>query len=169
MGEERRKYHHAQLAQLVAGSQERDHLQPMLELVHHYSSAGMQQQAMETALQAAELAIARGAPREAERVLIRLLRAYEVAPGSRLRLLLAHSLVAAGQYQRGLDALANWRPGTATSTDLALPPLLRAPALQPSRLGDDASIIAGAQEAVVLAEGADRESTRLNSSHQLFS
>src|SRR3989441_9014321 len=168
MGEERRKYHHAQLAQLVAGSQERDHLQPMLELVHHYSSAGMQQQAMETALQAAELAIARGAPREAERVLIHLLRAYEVAPGSRLRLLLAHSLVAAGQYQRGLDALANWRPGTATSTDLALAALLRAEALQRSRLGDDASIIAAAQEAIVLAERAKAASFLVRANHIRF-
>src|SRR5256712_11178192 len=68
----------------------------MLELVHHFICADMRPQAMETALQAAEVAIARGAPREAERVLTRLLGAYAVAPGSRLRLLLAHSLVAAG-------------------------------------------------------------------------
>src|SRR2546427_6612355 len=143
MGEDRRKYHHAQLAQLLAASQDRDHLQPMLELVHHFSSAGMQQQAMETALQAAELAIARGAPREAERVLTRLLHAYDVAPGSRLRLLLAHSLVAAGPYPRGLDALAEWLPDSASSTDLALAAVLRAGALQRARFGgDDASISA---------------------------
>src|SRR3989442_2895389 len=168
MGEDRRKYHHAQLAQLVAGSQERDHLQPMLELVHHYSSAGMQQQAMETALQAAELAIARGAPREAERVLTRLLRAYNVAPGSRLRLLLAHSLVATGQYQRGLDALADWRPGTATSTELALAALLRAEALQRSRLGDDESIIAAAKEAIESAERANAVSFLVRANHIRF-
>src|SRR2546425_4809233 len=176
MGEDRRKYHHAQLAQLLAGSHDRDHLQPMLELVHHYSSAGMQREAMDTALQAAEVAITRGAPREAERVLTRLLRAYDVAPGSRLRLLLAHSLVATGQYQRGLDALADWRPGPATSTDLALAALLRAEALQRSRLGDDKSIVAAAKQAIESAERAkaasflvranqDRKSTRLNSSH----
>jgi len=158
MGEDRRKYHHAQLAQLLAGSEERDPLQPMLELVHHYSSAGMRQQAMETALHAAELAIARGAPREAERVLTRLLRAYDVARDSRLRLLLAHSLVAAGQYQRGLDALADWRPDAASSTDHALAALLRAEALQRSRLGDDESIIAAAQQAIALAERANTES-----------
>jgi len=157
MGEDRRKYHHAQLAQLLAGSEEPDHLQPMLELVHHYSSAGMRQQAMETALHAAELAIARGAPREAERVLTRLLRAYDVTPGSRLRLLLAHSLVATGQYQRGLDALAEWRPDAASSTDHALAALLRAEALQRSRLGDDESIIAAAQQAIALAERANAE------------
>ena len=158
MGEDRRKYHHAQLAQLLAGSEEPDHLQPMLELVHHYSSAGMRQQAMETALHAAELAIARGAPREAERVLTRLLRAYDVTPGSRLRLLLAHSLVATGQYQRGLDALAEWRPDAASSTDHALAALLRAEALQRSRLGDDESIIAAAQQAIALAERANAAS-----------
>ncbi|OLC75865.1 MAG: hypothetical protein AUH78_08000 [Gemmatimonadetes bacterium 13_1_40CM_4_69_8] len=168
MGEDRRKYHHAQLAQLLAASHDRDHLQPMLELVHHYSSAGMQQQAMETALQAAELAIARGAPREAERVLTRLLRAYNVAPGSRLRLLLAHSLVATGQYQRGLDALADWRPGTATSTELALAALLRAEALQRSRLGDDESIIAAAKEAIESAERANAASFLVRANHIRF-
>src|SRR5216117_3006721 len=152
MGEDRRRYHHAQLAQLLAGSKEPDHLQPMLELVHHFIGADMRHQAMETALQAAEAAIARGAPQEAERGLTRLLRAYDVAPGSRLRLLLAHSLVATGQYQRGLDALADWRSDDASSTDLALAALLRAEALLRARLGSDEAIIAAANEAIALAE-----------------
>jgi DNA-binding SARP family transcriptional activator/tetratricopeptide (TPR) repeat protein len=168
MADDRRKYHHAQLAHLLSASPDRDHLQPMLELVHHFTSAGMQQQATETALQAAEVAIARGAPREAERVLTRLLRAYAVPPGSRLRLLLAHSLVAAGQYQRGLDALAEWRPDAASSTDLALAALLRALALQRARLGSDESIIAAAQEAVVLADRADAASFLVRANHIRF-
>src|SRR5216117_1136979 len=159
MGEDRRKYHHAQLAQLLSALRERDHLHPMLELVHHFIAAGMQREAMDTAPQATELAIARGAPREAERVLMRLLRASAVAPGSRLRLLLAHSLVAAGQYQRGLDAVADWRPGPdeASPTDLALAALLRAHALQRARLGRDETIIAAAQEAIALAERANAD------------
>src|SRR5947209_12724928 len=155
MGEDRRHYHHAQLAQRLAGSQDRNHLQPMLELVHHFICADMRHQATQTALQAAEVAIARGAPREAERVLTRLLRAYAVAPGSRLRLLLAHSLVAAGQYQRGLDALADWHPDEASSTDLALAALPRAESLQRARLGGDETIITAAKEAIVLAERAN--------------
>src|SRR5439155_9502848 len=154
MGDDRRKYHHAQLAQRLAGSQDRNDLQPMLELVHHFICAGMQHQAMETALQGAEVAIARGAPREAERVLTRLLGACAVAAGSRIRLLLAHSLVAAGQYQRGLDALATWQPEEASAGDLALAALLRAEALQRARLGGDEAIIAAAQEAIALAERA---------------
>ena len=158
MGEDRRQYHHAQLAQRLAAAQDRDHVQPMLELVHHFICADMRPQAMETALQAAEVAIARGAPREAERVLTRLLGAYAVAPGSRLRLLLAHSLVAAGQYQRGLDALADWQPDEASSTDLALAALLRAEALQRARLGGDEAIIAAANEAIALAERANAAS-----------
>jgi len=159
MGEDRRKYHHAQLAQLLSALRERDHLHPMVELVHHFIAAGMQREAMDTAPQATELAIARGAPREAERVLMRLLRASAVAPGSRLRLLLAHSLVAAGQYQRGLDAVADWRPGPdeASPTDLALAALLRAHALQRARLGRDETIIAAAQEAIALAERANAD------------
>jgi DNA-binding SARP family transcriptional activator len=158
MGEDRRRYHHAQLAQRLAGVHDRSHLQPMLELVHHSIGAGLQHQAMETALQAAEVAIAQGAPREAERVLTRLLRAYVVAPGSRLRLLLAHSLVAAGQYQRGLDALAGWQPDESSLTDLALAALLRADALQRARLGGDETIIAAANEAIALAKRANAES-----------
>src|SRR2546426_455158 len=82
MGEDRRHYHHAQLAQRLAGAQDRHPPQPMLERGHPVSCAGMRHQAMETALQAAEVAIARGAPREAERVLTRLLGAYAVAPAS---------------------------------------------------------------------------------------
>src|SRR5204863_522237 len=152
MGEDRRQYHHAQLAQRLAASPDRNDLQPMLELVHHFIGADMRPQAMETALQAAEVAIARGAPREAERVLTRLLGAYAVTPGSRLRLLLAHSLVAAGQYQRGLDALADWRSDDASSTDLALAALLRAEALQRARLGGDEAIIAASKQAITLAE-----------------
>src|SRR5437899_3687 len=165
MGEDRRHYHHAQLAQRLAGSEDRNHLQPMLELVHHFICADMRHQATETALQAAEVAIARGAPREAERVLTRLLRAYAVAPGSRLRLLLAHSLVAAGQYQRGLDALADWHPDEASSTDLALAALLRAEALQRARLGGDETIIAAAKEAIMLAERANAPTVLARANH----
>src|SRR5204863_831622 len=83
MGEDRRQYHHAQLAQRLVASPDRNDLQPMLELVHHVICADMRTQAMETALPAAEVAIARGAPREAELVLTRLLGAYAVTPGSR--------------------------------------------------------------------------------------
>ncbi len=165
MGDDRRKYHHAQLAQRLAGSQDRNDLQPMLELVHHFICAGMQHQAMETALQGAEVAIARGAPREAEAVLTRLLRAYTVAPGSRLRLLLAHSLVAAGQYQRGLSALADWQPDEPSATDLALAALLRVEALQRARLGGDDAISAAAQDAIVLAERAGAALFLVRASH----
>src|SRR5437773_11514676 len=107
MGEDRRHYHHAQLAQRLAGSQDRNHLQPMLELVHHFIGADMRHQAMETALQAADVAIARGSPQAPERVLTRLLRAYAVAPRSRPRLLVAHPLVAAGLSRRVPDTLAD--------------------------------------------------------------
>jgi DNA-binding SARP family transcriptional activator/tetratricopeptide (TPR) repeat protein len=168
MGDDRRKYHHAQLAQLLAASEGRDQLQPMLELSHHFSAAGMEREAIDSALHAAELAIAGGAPQEAERVLTRLLRAFPVAPGSRLRLLLAQSLVAAGQYQRGLDALADWRREEASSTDLALAALLRADALQRARLGDDETIIAAAQQAIALAERANVASFLVRANHIRF-
>jgi tetratricopeptide (TPR) repeat protein len=156
MGIDRRTYHHAQLAQRLAASDDRHDLQTMLELVHHSIGAGFEQQAIETGLEAAEVAVVHGAPREAERLLTSLLRAYDVAPGSRLRLLLAHALVAAGEYQRGLDALEEWRGpiDAASATDRALAALIRADALQRARLGGDEAILRAADEAVALAERA---------------
>src|SRR5216117_196638 len=61
MGTDRRMYHHAQFAQRLREGNP-------LELVHHYIGAGLEQQAMKTGLVAAEIAIAHGAPREAERL-----------------------------------------------------------------------------------------------------
>src|SRR5438876_6210359 len=148
MGTDRRMYHHAQFAQRLAEGNP-------LELVHHYIGAGLEQQAMKTGLVAAEIAIAHGAPREAERLLTWLLRAYTVAPESRLRLLLAHALAAAAQYQRALDALDDWRDETASPTDRALAALIRADALQRARLGGDEAIMRAAQPAIALAEQAD--------------
>src|SRR2546423_740728 len=127
MGTDRRTYHHAQFARRLSDGNP-------LELVHHYIGAGLEQQAMTAGLHAAEIAIAQGAPREAERLLTWLLRAYTVARGSRLRLLLAHALAAAAQYQRALEVLTDWRDETASPTEPALAPLIRAAALQPPPL-----------------------------------
>jgi tetratricopeptide (TPR) repeat protein len=154
MGNDRRTYHHAQLAQRLADSAERRELQVMLELVHHSIGAGLERQAMETGLEAGEAAIARGAPQEAERLLSRLLRAYTVAPGSRLPLLLAHALVALGQYQRALDVLADWRGEAASPMDRALAALLRADALHRARLSGNEATMAAAREAIALARQA---------------
>jgi len=155
MGLDRRKYHHAQFAQRVAASLERHELQAMLEHVHHAIGAGFERQAMETGLVAAETAIVRGAPREAERLLTWLLRAYPVPPESRLRLLLAYALGAEAQYQRALQALAEWQVEGASATDRALAALIRADASQRGRLGGDAAISTAAQDAVALAEQAN--------------
>jgi tetratricopeptide (TPR) repeat protein len=155
MGTDRRAYHHGQFAARLAARQSQQ-LQDMLELVHHSIGAGLQSQAMELGELAAENAIAHAAPREAERMLNWLLCAYEVAAGSRLRLLLAYALDAAAQYQRALDALAAWRDETATLADRALAALIRVDAMQRSRLGsDDDAILQAAQQAIALAEQAN--------------
>jgi len=155
MGTDRRTYHHAQLAQRLADASDRHELQVMLELVHHSIGAGLERQAMETGLAAAEAAIAHGAPLEAERVLTRVLHAYVVAPGSRLRLILAQALVSAGQYQRALDALAEWQGDAASAIDRALAALLRADAMHRARLSGNAGVLAAAQEAIALAQRAN--------------
>ncbi len=155
MGTDRRTYHHAQFAKRLAGARDAQQLQTMLELVHHSIGAGLESQAMELGALAAENAIAQGAPREAERMLNWLLRAYEVPAGSRLRLLLAHALDAAGQYQRALDALAAWRDETAPLADRALAALIRVDAMHRARLGGDDAILHAAQQAIALAEQAN--------------
>src|SRR5204862_3160250 len=136
----------------VAASLERHELQAMLEHVHHAIGAGFERQAMETGLVAAETAIVRGAPREAERLLTWLLRAYPVPPESRLRLLLAYALGAEAQYQRELQALAVWQVEGASETDRAIEAMIRADASLRGRLGGDVAISAAAQDAVALAE-----------------
>ena len=80
-------------------------------------------------------------------------------------MLLAHSLVAAGQYQRGLSALADWQPDEPSATDLALAALLRVEALQRARLGGDDVISAAAQDAIVLAERAGAALFLVRASH----
>jgi len=165
MGDDRRTYHHAQFAQRLAHSPDRDAVQVMLELVHHSIGAGLEAQAMETALHAADAAIARGAPWEAERVATRLLRTYRVSPDSRLRLLLAQSLMATGQYQRVLDTLAEWQSDTASAADRALAALLRANSLQRPRIGGDTVIAEAVQSAVALAAEAQAVSLLVRANH----
>ncbi|HWC74751.1 MAG TPA: AAA family ATPase, partial [Gemmatimonadales bacterium] len=155
MEQDRRTYHHAQFAQRLAASNDRNQLHTMLELVHHAMHAGLEQQAVEMAQVAAELAIARGAPHEAERVLTLLLRTFRVAPSSRLRLLLAQALVYVGQYQRGIDALAEWQADGASAEDRALGALIQADARNRGLLGSYAVILGAAEEAVALAQQAN--------------
>lgn len=164
MGSDRRTYHHTQLASRLSSGDDRGELQVKLELVHHSMGAGLERQAMDTALDAAEDAIARDAPREAERVLTRILRAYTVAPGSRLRLLLAHALFAESEYQRALDTLNDWQSSDPSPGDRALAALLRAEALHRARLGSDEIIMNATQDAIARAEeaGASRFLVRAN-------
>ena len=155
MVNDRRTYHHAQLAQRLAESPDRHDLQVMLELVHHSIGAGLEPQAMEIGAAAAEAAIAHGAPQEAERVLTRLLHTYDVGPGSRLRLLLGQALVSAGHYQRALDALAEWHGDGAAEIDRALAALLRADALHRASFGSKEEVVGATLEAIDRAQRAN--------------
>lgn len=157
MGEERRGYFHARVANSLSRAADTTDFQRLLEASHHYVSARMPVEACTTALRGAELALRRGAPGEAERALRTLLRSYPQGPESRVHLLLGCALVAGSKYREAVEVLDRWRSPDATASDRVLTAQQRAEALQWGRLADDRAILEAAEAAVTLAAeaGAD--------------
>jgi tetratricopeptide (TPR) repeat protein len=141
MGEERRNYFHARVAEWLSQGAVSGDFQRTLEASHHYICAQMPTEACEAALRGAEVALRRGAPGEAERALVSLLRAYPQGPESRVHLVLASALVAEGQFRDAIDALKGWCPKSPAPSDSALAAQLRAEALHRGRLVDDQEIL----------------------------
>ena len=154
MGEERRNYFHTRVADWLSRGADDEDFQRKLEASHHYISGRMPEEARETAIAGAELAVRRGAPGEAERALGALLRSYPQYAESRVHLVLASALVAEGKYRDAIDALGRWRPRDRASIDSALAAQLRAEALHRGRLADDQTILDSALFAVAAAEAA---------------
>jgi DNA-binding SARP family transcriptional activator/tetratricopeptide (TPR) repeat protein len=157
MGEERRSYFHARVANSLSAAANTTDFQRILEASHHYISARMPAEACTTALEGAELALRRGAPGEAERALRTLLRSYPQGPESRVHLLLGCALVAGSKYREAVDVLDRWHSPDATASDKVLAAQQRAEALQWGSLADDRAILESAEAAVTLAAeaGAD--------------
>jgi DNA-binding SARP family transcriptional activator len=159
MGEERRRYFHTRVAEWLAREAAPDDFQRVLEASHHYVTARMPSEACHTALAGAELAVRRGAPGEAERTLVLLLRSYPQDTESRVHLVLANALVAEGKFRDALDAVGRWRPLNPAPSDRALAAQMKAEALHRGRLGDDDTILDSAVTAVSVAEAAKAELT----------
>ncbi len=154
MGEERRSYFHTRVAELLSPGALTDDFQRTLEVSHHYINARMPEQARETAVKGAELAIRRGAPGEAERALRALLRFCPQNSESRVHLVLANALVAQEKFRDAIETLAPWGPVKPTPGDCALAAQLEAEALHRGRLADDQMILESAILAVSAAEAA---------------
>jgi tetratricopeptide (TPR) repeat protein len=157
MSEEARKYHHARLAKcLTTTGAERD-FQRALEASHHYLKAKMVDEAIEAVCLGAELAVTRGAPKEAERALKAVLSSCNIDSPSRLHLLLARAQSAEGKYHQALNALVLWNPTAPTTLQKAQAAIIRTEALHRGRLADDRSIQQALGEALALADAAGDE------------
>ena len=159
MGEERRSYFHARVAEWLSRGAASDDFQRTLEASHHYIGGRMPLEACEAALAGAELAVRRGAPREAERALAALLRSYPQDSESRMHLVLANALVAEGKFRDAIDAVGRWNPVNPAPHDAALAAQLKAEALHRGRFADDQAILDFAVFAVSAAEAARADLT----------
>ena len=148
-----RKYHHGRLGSAFAASGSRGDFQRLLEGAHHFTRAGMRKDAIEAAIAGADVAVARGAIRDAKKSLIGLIQAYpDLKDYLPVSLLLARTYTADGQYQAALDILQQMDPKRLNTSDRALAGVLKAEALHRGRLGPDEMIRRASAEAVELAE-----------------
>lgn len=146
--EEVRKYHHARLAEGYAASATDETFARTLEASHHFLKAGMLGQAIDLVSKGTEVALAQGAPREAERAIQAVLAQVSAEEHPVLQLRLAMALNAEGRYREALDALAKWRSDGATPEQHAAAALTRAESMHRARLGNDSAIADAAHGAV---------------------
>ena len=154
---EARKYHHGRLGTAFAASGSHGDFQRSLEGSHHFMRAGMREEAVAAAVSGSEVAVARGAMKEAERTLRALVQAYPERREPRVQLLLATALVAEGRNKEALDELALWDPLTGGEKDRSTAALLKAEALHRGRLADDSRIGLAAGEAANAARSCRSE------------
>jgi DNA-binding SARP family transcriptional activator/tetratricopeptide (TPR) repeat protein len=147
MSSEARQYFHGRLGARFAASGIGGDFQRSLEASHHFTRAGMQDHAVSAAVRGSEVAVARGAMKEAERALRAIVQAYPQARDARVQLLLATALVAEGRNKEALDELALSSAIATGPADRSAAALLKAEALHRGRLADDAQISRAAADA----------------------
>jgi DNA-binding SARP family transcriptional activator/tetratricopeptide (TPR) repeat protein len=148
MSADARRFHHGRLARALE-AQAGDDFGRTLEAAHHYRQAGMITEAVAAATAGSQLAIARGAPQEAERAL-RAVSSH--LPDGRLptkpRLLLSESLVRQGRHAEGLTVLPGSVEERLSPSDRAQRACLNAEAMVRGRLGTDPDILASTRASV---------------------
>jgi len=130
-----------------------------LEAARHFGRAGLHAEAADAVLQGAPTAIEKGAPAEAELALrVVLTGIHARMTRSKLELLLATSLSAQGHYNDSLDVLQGMDPELQLDQEsAAVAAVLRAQALQRTRLADDRAIQDAISKAIALATEARTE------------
>jgi tetratricopeptide (TPR) repeat protein len=148
MSQEARSYYHARLARCVPTAPDDDDFQRALEASHHYLKAGMDKEAIDTVCVGAELAITRGAPKEAEKALKAVINSGDCDSTLRPTVLLAAALSALQQHKRSLATLAAANIANCDARYGAMASSVRAEALHRSRLADPDTIARATDEAV---------------------
>jgi DNA-binding SARP family transcriptional activator/tetratricopeptide (TPR) repeat protein len=154
MSKEARDYHHARLARSLTATGEEDDFQRALEASHHYLNAGMEGEAVEAVCRGAELAVIRGAPKEAERAIKAVIDRSECLASAKPVVLMSAALSAQQQFHRSLTTLASCDIATCDPKYRAMAFNLRAEALHRGRLASPAEIAVAADKALAAASAA---------------
>ena len=152
MSEEARKYHHARLAKCLTTTRSEDDFQRALEASHHYLKASMVDEAIEAVCLGAELAVTRGAPKEAERALKAVLNGSGETAPYRLTILLALAFSAQQLYQQSISTLNSLPSDSISQHHAAIVCHIRAEALHRARLAHPTTILEAAEEAITTAQ-----------------
>jgi DNA-binding SARP family transcriptional activator/tetratricopeptide (TPR) repeat protein len=139
MPEEARTYYHARLAESLTESGGGEDFQRHLEASHHFVKAGMVNDAVESVCIGADLAVTRGAPKEAERAL-QVVLSSSTQMLANLQVHLARALAAEGRFKEALRSVAAGTSGKLTGYEAAVGAAARVEALHRGRLGDDSTI-----------------------------
>lgn len=151
MPQEARVYYHARLANLLSATAGKEDFQRQLEASHHFAKAGMVNDAVEAVCVGADLAVTRGAPKEAERAL-QVVSSLSERTGPSLRPHLARALAAEGRFKEALRCIEAWSTTNHTPYEAALAAAARVEALHRGRLADDTTIRGALRSALTLTD-----------------
>lgn len=166
MPEEARTYYHARLAESLTESGGGEDFQRHLEASHHFVKAGMVNDAVESVCIGADLAVTRGAPKEAERALQVVKQSCSGESRRRISLLLARTLSAQQRFRECLQEL----PGLEAIEDAreaALILTLEAEALHRGRLADANTIREVVRRSIECSQRSGNELLRLSAQQVL--
>jgi len=156
MPQEARIYYHARLADSLMATGTEGDFQRYLEASHHFVKAGMVNDAVDAVCAGADLAVTRGAPKEAERALQQVLCICPVESLGRVRLLLARALSGQQRFQESLSQLSCLEERL-EPREVALMLTLEAEALHKARLAESEKIRDVATSAIQWSQMAEND------------
>jgi tetratricopeptide (TPR) repeat protein len=161
MRPEHRKYHHAKIGNYLRRIAEQHEFARTLEASHHFVSAGMLEQGIESVLSSSSAATAHGAAREVEVALRSLSSEIQPKYASLVYLHLSQALAAQGKYRDTIATLEQVQTSSVAPADRLRMTILRAEALHRGRLDSDDAIRSTVQAALELAFEVGTETDQL--------